>query len=313
MKFIVTGANGFIGSYLARFLLQRGHQVMALSRRFHADVRRQLHGALFMEHDVCDTALASVRVSADAVMHLATSNDIVSKNIAAGVGLSVLGTANTLALTARNGIGRYVFFSTLQVYGTELRGDYSESSPVKPENDYAMNHLFGEMYAEMFSRKTDMRVLVVRPSNIYGPFVSRDIQRWTLVPGCFCQEAVENGTITLLSSGRQYRNFISLDACCAATEAAVSRLTERYDVLNFVSNEYLRIIDVARVVADVMQKDFGKDIEIIVKSDLPVDSNVFRVSPEALRRYGIEINRAAGADLRAGIHAVCEMLLGAGD
>ncbi|MCX6985707.1 MAG: NAD(P)-dependent oxidoreductase [Lentisphaerae bacterium] len=311
MKFVITGANGFIGSYMAWFLLQRGHHVIALSRRFHADVKRKLDGAVFIEQDVRDPALASLRVTADAVIHLATPNDIVSKRIADGVELSVMGTVNTLGLAARNGVGRYVFFSTLQVYGTELSGNYSENSPVKPENDYAMNHLFGEMYAEIFSRKTDIRALIVRPSNIYGPFVSRDIQRWTLVPGCFCREAAEKGTITLLSSGRQYRNFISLDACCAAVGATVSRLTERYDVLNLVSNEYLRIIDVARVVADVMKKDFGRDAEIIVKSDLPVESNVFRVSAEALRRYEAEVNPPA-ANLRTGIRAVCEMLLMAG-
>jgi len=313
MNFVITGANGFIGSYLTRFLLRRGHQVTAIDLRFHPDIGRQLYGAVFLEHDVCDPALGSLSVTADAFIHLATSNDIVSKNITDGVGLSVIGTVNTLGLAARNGIDRYVFFSTLQVYGTELSGDYCESSPVQPENDYAMNHLFGEMYAEMFSRKTNLRVLAVRPSNIYGPFVSWEIQRWTLVPGCFCKEAVKYGTITLLSSGKQYRNFISLEAVCAAVEAAVPHMTERYDVLNLVSNEYLRIIDAAGVVAEVMKKDFGRDTEIIVKSDLPIEGNVFRVSQEALRRYGIEANSAVGTDLRTGIRTVCKMLLMVGE
>ena len=218
MKFIVTGANGFIGSYLSDYLLKNGHEVIGISRKFFPKIREKLSGAQLLEIDILSGEFEKLEVSADVIIHLAASNDILSKNLSKGIELSTVGTVNTLKFAVKNNIANFIFYSTLQVLGTELAGSYNGESRIKPENDYAMNHVFGEQYAEMFSRKFGIKVAVVRPSNIYGRFLTPEIDRWTLVPGCFSKEALESGTITLLSSGKQYRNFISLEELSYSTE-----------------------------------------------------------------------------------------------
>jgi len=308
MKFLVTGANGFIGSYLCQYLLRKQHEVIALSRSFSAEIKQQLQGAVFVEADILKEEIITMELRADCLIHLAASNDIVSRSLMKGTELSVAGTVNMLKMAYHNNIPKFIFYSTLQVYGTELSGSYNEQTLVKPENDYAMNHLFAEQYVEMYSRKFGMKTLVIRPSNIYGKFLSASTNRWTLVPGCFCKEAIEKGTITLLSSGKQLRNFISLEQLSYGTEQAAIHMEQRFDILNLVSDNYQRIVDVAYLTEHVLQKDFNRPVSVEIKSELPETSNVFTFDLAKQKAYGIKPDQTTYIDLRTEIRSIIQLL-----
>jgi UDP-glucose 4-epimerase len=172
-----------------------------------------------------------------------------------------------------------------------LAGSYDSESKIKPENDYAMNHVFGEQYAEMFSRKFGIKVAVIRPSNIYGRFLTPEIDRWTLVPGCFIREALESGTITLLSSGKQFRNFISLEELSCSTEKIAINMQNAFDNLILASNNYFSIIDVAKMTQKVLKEKFGKHVELMVKSENPSEPKRFEIDRDNLKNFLIDINR----------------------
>jgi len=308
MRFLITGANGFIGSYLSKYLLDKGHEIIATSRKFIPQIKEVLNGAEFIEKNILDPEFADLKVNADAVIHLAASNDIVSKDRAKGIELSSIGTVNALNLCVNNKIDKFIFFSTLQVYGTELSGTYSEDSPVKPENDYSINHLFGEMYAEMYSRKHDLKIIVARPSNIYGRVLSADINRWTLVPGCFCKEALEKGTITLLSSGNQKRNFISLELLSEMTLETAQNMNKSFDILNYVSNDYYSIREVAEMTKNVFRTKFNMEIELVIKSDMPKEKNNFEFSDKKLKSYQIDPGKLQHLTLLTEIEQIIKTL-----
>jgi UDP-glucose 4-epimerase len=309
MRYLVTGANGFIGSYLCKYLLQNGHEVIALSRSFFPGIRSALAGAVFIEQDILAENAATLTIEADCIIHLAASNDIVSKSLSKGTELSVTGTVNMLKLAVHNKIPKFVFYSTLQVYGTELSGNYDEHTAVKPENDYAMNHLFAEQYVEMYSRKFNLQALVIRPSNIYGNMLSPDINRWTLVPGCFIKEAIAHNTITLLSSGNQLRNFISLEQLSYGTMQASLHMHKPFGYLNLVSEDYKRIIDVAMLTQHIFQKDFNRPVEVIVKSEQPLTGNSFILDVSHQEEFNIDVNHTSYVDLRTEITGLIQNLL----
>jgi UDP-glucose 4-epimerase len=287
MKVLITGANGFIGSYMCDYFLRNQFEVTGVSRKFYPQVKDKLRNATLIEADILSDDYSSLKIEADLIVHLAASNDIVSKNIGKGVELSTLGTVNTLKLAKNNGIKNFIFYSTLQVYGTELHGDYSEQSSIKPENDYAMNHVFGELYAEMFSRKSDLNVVVARPSNIYGSFLTNEIERWTLVPGCFCKEAIEKGTITLMSSGKQNRNFISLEQLSYYTLQTANNIHKKFDILNYVTNDFQTIVDVALLTQKIFKEKFNKEIDLNIGSPMPSAKNEFTFNTSKFESYKI--------------------------
>lgn len=279
MRFIITGANGFIGSYLCLYLVKNGHQVVAISRKFNPGVLSKFIGITSIEKDILNPDTPEMELDADCIIHLASANDIVSANRTEGIKLSVEGTINMLQLAVNRKIPKFIFFSTLQVYGTNLTGEYSVNSKVTPENDYALNHLFAEQYVEMFSRKFPIITTVVRPSNIYGTMVDKQIDRWNLVPGCFIKEGIEKGTITLASSGNQLRNFVSLEKVSESCLEIANSMTQPLEIVNLVSDNYYQIKEVAYLTKQLLEEALHKKMEIIFKSNLPEKSNEFSFPP----------------------------------
>jgi nucleoside-diphosphate-sugar epimerase len=131
-RVLITGVSGYIGSRLALRATQAGHHVIATARR----VTPVLKSALSMEVtslDVLDSSTITRSFDADSIIHCATANDILSRDFAAGAALSVNGTRNVLEMALRNDIKDVQFFSTLQVYGTELEGTITEATPANCE------------------------------------------------------------------------------------------------------------------------------------------------------------------------------------
>ena len=287
MKILITGANGFIGSYLADYLLTKGHDVIATSRQFHASTRKLLTRASIIELDVLDKEeMEKLEITADIIIHTATANDSISKDTLKGIELSAVGTKNILDFAVRNHIPACMVFSTFQVYGTELLGEIDESSQLHCQNDYGLNHLYAELYAEMYSRLGKVRCVSVRPSNVYGNIITDAFNRWNLVPGCFCREAADSGTITIKSSGKQMRNFVNLQNLCRAAEAVLEHFPVSYECYNFASSQGYTMQEVAIKVKEVFEKKYGKPVALHITGNQPAETNFFNVKLDKLHRLG---------------------------
>jgi UDP-glucose 4-epimerase len=287
MKVLITGANGFIGSYLANYFLQKGYEVTATSRQFHPTTRTLLKNATLVDLDVLDTEqLQNLSVQADIIIHAATANDIISKDGSKGIELSASGTKNILGFAVRNAIPNCIIFSTLQVYGTELNGEVSEDSPLQFQNDYGINHLFAEMYAEMYSRQSRVTCVSVRPSNVYGRILTDAFNRWSLVPGCFCKEAVESGTITIRSSGKQMRNFINLENLSRGIECIIQQFPDKYESYNLASSQGFTMAQVAGLVKQVYEREFQQPVQVSITGTEPAITNYFNINGDKLKAIG---------------------------
>ena len=289
MKILITGANGFIGSYITDFFLQKGDEVIATSRQFHESTKKLLSKATLLNLDVLDTeALNKLAVQADVIIHTATANDIISKDTLKGIELSAVGTKNILDFAINNKIQKVIVFSTLQVYGTELAGTIDESSPLHYQNDYGLNHLFGEMYAELYSRQGKLKTVSVRPSNVYGRILTDAFNRWSLVPGCFCKEAVESGTITIKSSGLQMRNFVNLQNLCRAVDSIIQHFPDSYECYNLASSQANTMVEAAQKVKEVYENMFQKPVQLNVTGTEPKQTNLFKISLKKLEDLGFK-------------------------
>jgi len=280
MKILITGANGFIGSYLASFLLEKGYEVIGTSRQFHASTKALLSKGTLISLDVLDKeALNKLTVEADVIIHTATANDIISKDTVKGIELSAVGTKNILDFAVKNKIPKVIVFSTLQVYGIELNDTISEDSPLLYQNDYGLNHVFAEMYAEFYARQGQVKTVTVRPANVYGRILTDAFNRWNLVPGCFCKEAHESGTITIKSSGLQMRNFINLQNLSRAVDCILQHFPNQYECYNLASSRGDTMVN-----AD--EKLYQKPVQLNITGTEPKTGNRFEVSLQKLAKIG---------------------------
>jgi nucleoside-diphosphate-sugar epimerase len=279
---LITGATGFIGSRLVKELIAQGFTVKATARVPQSQTEEEL-GTTLIPLDLLEPQTPpSYDLSADCLIHCATANDIVSKNPTEGFRLSVEGTWNALTLAKQFAIPQAIYFSTFQVYGTELTGTINESSPVQCKNAYGLNHWFGEEVCRLHASQLGMDIAVVRPSNVYGAPCTASVKRDSLVPICFVRDAMTKGVIRLNSSGRQSRNFISTQECASACIHVIKDFPTGFSILNLCSAYNATIIDIAQLTADIHKKRFGTTLTIETTTNDPAATNVF-VADSALR------------------------------
>lgn len=275
-KIYVTGISGFIGSRVAMRCAESGYHVVGISHDSGSSSRltKEL-GIEVIKADLLNFGELELE-TADTVIHCATANDVLSRDFNAGVALSVVGTKNLLEAICRAGIRNLIFFSTVQVYGTELGGRVDESSPVRCETPYALNHFFGEELCRMYSRMQGLNITALRPSNVYGVPQVSTVNRRTLVPMCFVDEAIKQGSISLRSSGKQNRNFVSLDDIVYLILQVLRNFPQGYSVINAGSNWCASILDVARMVANSYALQYGKILAVSVNGLQPSTPNLFQ-------------------------------------
>lgn len=280
---VVTGAGGLIGGYVAKHLADQGHRVVALVRSIDPVYMENAPELEWIEWDVLSDSIPEALrgISPDLVYHAATANDIMSRDREAGYKLSLLGTNRVFEWARTVGTRRFLFLSTFQVYGQELTGEISEKTRLELSNDYGLNHRFGELFLALRGKEGGMGITALRPSNVYGvPWCSR-VNRWTLVPMCFCQNAIDGERIEIRSSGRQMRNFVHLSRLAIAAEAALEQSFDGFRLLNVASPHYYSIREVAQLVRQEYENFFERDLRVDIHGGDPLVPNEFNVSGEA--------------------------------
>ena len=276
---LVTGASGFLGSAIVQHLLRSGVPVLATAPRRTAVLAKEL-GLPVHELDVMGDLSASDVLfdEADTLVHCATPNDIQSSAEDGGFTLGVTGTYRLIEYAVRHGLRRVIYFSTLQVYGTDLEGLVSEATPVRCKSAYGLNHYLGEEVCKLAAQQHNIDAVSLRPSNVYGvPSVST-VERSTLVPMCFVKEALASGAVELRSSGLQRRNFVSTDEVAEIIGELIADFPKGYNVVNAVSGWHVSIVEIARLLQTVWHETQGQELVLRILSDKPAVGNAFAVT-----------------------------------
>lgn len=165
----VTGANGFVGSHLARALCAAGHPVRALVRKTADRSRVADLNIDWIEGDLNDrAALARGCDGANWIIHVA--GKIKAPDLAAYRAANVGGTVNLLDVAEKSGspLERFVYISSQAAGGPAPNGHPRvESDPNSPTTPYGVSKLEGEL--AVLARAKRLPVAVVRPPAVYGP------------------------------------------------------------------------------------------------------------------------------------------------
>jgi len=237
VRVVVTGAAGFIGRWVVRELLERGHAVLPVDNLAagSADNLAGLAGAGGLEPleigDVRDPERCRAWLaSADAVAHLAASISVQDSidDPAETFDNDVVGTFRLLE-AARERRVRFLFMSTCMVYDqADGDGAIDEEHPTRPASPYAAAKLAGEALTLSYGQAFGLPVTVVRPFNTYGPF-QRSVGEGGVV-AIFTRRSLLGEDLRIFGEGTQTRDLLYVEDCARfvadalESDAAAGRL-----------------------------------------------------------------------------------------
>jgi nucleoside-diphosphate-sugar epimerase len=189
---LITGVNGFIASHLAERLLQQEAGVRGTARRPAAAAWLAKRGVDILPADLFDReALSRAAAGCRSVVHVAAWTGGPELPPETGYQVNVDGTANVLAAAQAAGVERFIYISSVAVYGRNRAPLIDESAPT-PRVGQAYPD--SKIVAEALVRRSGLPFVVIRPASTYGPRGTA----WTLGP----MEKIKAGQLVLIGKDR---------------------------------------------------------------------------------------------------------------
>ena len=271
-KVLVTGACGYLGARLSKHLAETGYSVIAFDS-FNPSKYSQWTSEMeeVIVGDIRDETTLSklAEQQLDIVIHLISLDHHKSEDNPNFVSsINVMPTWTLLDKFTKHGLDKFIYFSTIQVYGQIPNRNITEKHNPAPSNTYGLTHLLSENICNYFNNITDTSCINVRLSNSYGSPVFEENNCWWLVINDFCKTAFNQNKIKLLSDGSPQRDFIhSSDICQAVNKLMDTEDDFKKNVFHIASGETLTILELAHVVKKVFQDKYQKEISILLPND----------------------------------------------
>ena len=220
---LVTGGAGFIGSSIARALLDRGDRVRVLDD-FSSGKRENLAGVIehtrleVIEGDVRDAALlARVLEGVELVFHEAAIPSVqrsVEDPLPTNE-VNVTGTLHLLLAARRAGVRRVVYAASSSAYGDSPTLPKREDMATAPMSPYAVAKLAGEHYCRTFFDVFGLETVSLRYFNVFGPRQDPTSLYSAVIP-LFITAALRRKPVTIYGDGEQSRDFCFIDNVVSA-------------------------------------------------------------------------------------------------
>jgi nucleoside-diphosphate-sugar epimerase len=223
LNILVIGSEGFIGGFLTKALLAAGHRVVGYDIG-KADEERS--GYPLRSADLMDAALlADACRGVDMVINLAAKHHDFGISRADFFNINETGTENILKAVSAAGIRKFMFYSSVAVYG-DVEDCSSERSPLNPSNDYGESKLAGERVVERWVKEDPARsAVVVRPAVVYGPHNYANMRRLI--------ENIHRRRFLMVGPGDNIKSAAYVENLVAATMLLLSRQKPGLEICNY--------------------------------------------------------------------------------
>jgi len=245
MIVVVTGANGFIGRHLVRDQLSRGRVVRAVDQTVaRLEELKSMPGLELVKADVRDErGMEAVVAGTDVVFHLASAHLSVTISEKDYWDVNHDATRRLVRLSREAGVRRFVYCSSVGVYGEVQHPPADEESPCRPDLVYEKTKLAAEQAVMEYAGATRYPVVIVRPVWVYGPGCPRTEKLF---------RAIGSGRFVFAGDGRAMRHCIYIDDMLAAFELCANHPNAPGKVFIFGDHGAVPVRELVRNIADVI-------------------------------------------------------------
>ncbi len=256
---LVTGARGFVGSWLSYALLERGAHVTVIVRDqpgisnfelLGLDSRAGMVAGSVSEYPIVERTLNEYDV--DTCFHLAAQAmvGVANRSPLSTFESNIKGAWTVLeACRMSKLVERVVIASSDKAYGSQPRLPYTEDMPLLGRNPYDASKACADLLASSYHHTYDLPLAVARCANIYG---GGDLNFSRLIPSAI-QSALLHEAPVIRSDGTPVRDYLHVDDAVAAY-LTLAEQVERPDVcgkaFNFGTSAPVSVLEVVSVILD---------------------------------------------------------------
>lgn len=318
MNILVSGGAGFIGSHLVKKLIEEGHAVTALDN-FSRGLPKNLEGVRSDKmqlkqvdlYDVPDFEKIFSNQKYDVFFHLAAINgtEYFYKKPDVVLDVNTVIMMNAVKLALKHRVGRFVFFSSSEVYQMAPTIPTPENVPISipditnPRFSYAISKVLGEAYCYNYLKKHELPFTIIRPHNFYGPRMGYK----HVIPELALKilRLDKNKTLEIQGNGLETRAFCYIDdAVNGIVLAAFSPQTINETIHLGDSREEIAIGDLVKIILEKLGRN-----DLSFKA-LPLrEGSVNRRCPDVSKAARLMGYKPLGS-LSKGLDATLEWVIG---
>ncbi|MBI3103947.1 NAD-dependent epimerase/dehydratase family protein [Candidatus Daviesbacteria bacterium] len=269
MKILLTGGAGFIGSHVAKMLLEQGHIVSIVDNLSHSNKDSVDPRATFHQVDLSAQAkLEEILTGHDAVIHMASLIEV-GESVKRPVEFTennILGTVKLLEVMKKTGVKKMIFSSSACVYGTPKKLPITEDDPLgEQENPYGITKVTMEQFCILYHRLFGFDVTILRYFNPYGPG-EEHIPETHAIPN-FVRATLTKQPIPLFWKGEQVRDFIYIDDLAQAHVLPLNQ--SGLQIYNVGTETGSKVADVVKKIFEIVRYEVPIEDKGDRKGDVP--------------------------------------------
>lgn len=257
MNVLITGAAGFLGTHLTRYLLEHGYSVEGVDNYAHPIANLTAHPKRPVNIDVAGNAwqenqqLKNFVTGCDVIVHLAATINVDQSVDQPELALrnNLLGIMNVLEACRKHDCA-LVFASTCEIYGSDkdLPEPIKETHPVNPQSPYGASKAAGELLCHTYRRTYGLDVNITRCFNFFGPLQRED--DYGAAIAIFTRRVLKDQSPIIFGDGYQTRDYTYIDDIVRAYEIAIKN-DFGYLPVNFCRGEEVTINELADTIIKI--------------------------------------------------------------
>lgn len=269
-KYLVTGAAGFIGSAVAQKILKDGNEVVTIDNLSTGNIEHIPTGVYFIEGNTYDENTISKlnNQQFEAILHIAgqSSGEISFENPIYDLQTNCQSTLMLLDYARKTGCKKFIYASTMSVYGDHNPAECKESTELIPKSFYAVGKIASEHYMRIYSEQYGIACTALRLFNTYGVGQNMKNLKQGMV-SIYLAMAVNNHSILIKGSKERFRDFVYIDDVADAFIKSIQR-EHGYECYNVCTGKPTRVENVVNTIIKKLPFD---DIEVKYSQGTPGD------------------------------------------
>lgn len=279
--YLVTGVAGFIGAEVAKYLLSNGNKVIGLDNLSTGYIEHVPNGVEFYEIGVHEPKVIDIlkKYHFEMIFHIAgqSGGELSYADPVYDLQANTQSTLLLLRYAVENNCKKFIYASTVSVYGDYIKENITEDMLIKPKSFYGVGKAASESYLRIYAEQFGLDTIALRLFNVYGPGQNlKNLQQG--IVSIFLSQALNNKHIHIKGSKDRFRDIIHIDDVVNAFITVMNEKFKGYNFYNVCTGKKTLVGDLIKII----RQNLPFDVSYKYEGSTPGDVFGYTGSPNKL-------------------------------